>query len=159
MNSGISRGSVAVASPAAAPAAAVAAAPTAAPAPAVPAATAAATAAAAEATTAAALAGLGLVDGQRPAIVLLAVERGDRRLRLFVRTHLHEPEAFAPAGVAVADHLSAAHRAVLREQLLQLRAVHVVAQVSDVQPPAHQVLLYCALGRLVTVRPGADPKV
>src|SRR5688572_2519824 len=82
------------------------------------------TAAAAEAAPAAAaaavLAGPGLVDGQGPAVGLLAVEGGDGRLRLLVGLHLHEAEALGAAGVAVHDDLGRLHRAVGLEQLREV---------------------------------------
>src|SRR5207302_1804634 len=76
------------------------------------AATAAAAVATAAATTAAIFAGLGLVDGKITAVVLLAVEGRDRGLGLLIGAHLDETETLAAAGVPVADHLSALHRAV-----------------------------------------------
>src|SRR5687768_11248323 len=141
----------AAAATAAATAVAAAATPTAAATTAVAAATAAAAATAttvaaatAAATTAATiLAGLGFVDRQRPAAVLLAVQRRDRGLRLVVATHFHEPEALRAPGHAVADHFGALHRAVLREQLFQVRARDVVAQVTHVQLLAHWIAPVC----------------
>jgi hypothetical protein len=99
----------------------------------------AATAEAAPATTAAAavLAGTGFVDGEGPAVVLLAVEGRDRRVGFLVVGHLDEPEALAPAGVPVVDHLGGQDLPVRAEQLLQLRAIHRVAQVPDVQLLSH----------------------
>src|SRR4051812_10162213 len=75
---------------------------------------------------------LGLVDRERPAVVLLPVEGRDRRLRLRVAAHLDEPEALAPAGVPVLNDLGAGHRAVLGAQLLQVGVGDVVAEVPDV---------------------------
>jgi hypothetical protein len=66
------------------------------------------------------LAGLGLVDGQLAAVVLLSVEGGDRGLRLLLATHLHEPESFAAAGVPVGNDFSRLNRPVLRKQLLEV---------------------------------------
>ena len=98
---------------AAATAAAVAAAATTAAAAPAAATTAAVATAAAAATARAVFAGLGLVDGQGAAVVLLAVEGGDGGLGLVVAAHLDEAEALAPAGVAVLDDFGALDGAVL----------------------------------------------
>src|SRR5687767_11828785 len=119
-------GLVAVAAAPAAPAAVATAAAAAA-------ATTAAVAAAATAATAAVFLGLGLVDGERAPTAFLAVERRDGRLGLRVAAHLDEPEALAAARVAVRDDLRAGHGAVTGEHLLELRAIDVVAQISDIQ--------------------------
>jgi hypothetical protein len=65
---------------------------------------------------------LGLVHGEGPAILFLTVQGGDGSLRFIVGTHLNESETLAAACLAVADHFSAAHGAVLTEQLFQFRA-------------------------------------
>src|SRR5205807_1219326 len=120
--------------------AAISAAPTAA----APAATVAATATAAApaATVSAAPAplfpGLGLVDRQVPAPVVVPVEPLDGRLRLGVRAHLHEAESLRAVRVPVDDDLGALHRAELGEQRLQVGLVHVVGQVADVKLVAHR---------------------
>src|SRR5262245_21976091 len=64
------------------------------------------------AATRALFARLGFVDGQRAAIVLLAVERGDRGLRFGVAAHLDKAEALAAAGLAIRDYLGAGDLAV-----------------------------------------------
>ncbi|CAA9405275.1 MAG: hypothetical protein AVDCRST_MAG64-1945 [uncultured Phycisphaerae bacterium] len=94
---------------------------------------AAATVPAAAAATRAVLTRLGHVDGQVAAVDVLAVQGVDRGLGLLVGAHLDEAEALAAAGVPVADDLCALHRTVLREELLEIRAGRVVAQVPDVQ--------------------------
>src|SRR4051794_3243278 len=101
---------------------------------AVPAATAAAelATATAAAATGAVFLGLGLIDGEVAAVVGLAVEGGDGGLRLGVAAHLDEAEALAAAGVAVLDDFRALDGAVLREQLLEVRAGGVVAEIADV---------------------------
>jgi len=84
------------------------------------AATTAAAAATVAATAAAAwplLAGLGFVDGQRPAVMFLAVQCGNRRLGFLVAGHFDKAEAFAAAGHLVHDHSGAFDRSVLREHL------------------------------------------
>src|SRR5687767_97187 len=68
----------------------------------------AAAAVAAAATTAAAAAtAFGfrprLVDGQRAAVRLLAVQRGNCRLGLLIAAHFHEAESLGTAGVPVHD--------------------------------------------------------
>src|SRR6266481_1689783 len=119
-------------------AATAAAAPTAAAAVSATATTAAATTVttAAAATTAAAtgavFAGLGFIDREGPAVMLLAVKGGDCRLGLGIRAHLNESETLAAAGLAVGNDFGGLHGTVLSEQLLQVRARRVVAQVPDV---------------------------
>jgi hypothetical protein len=54
--------------------------------------------------------------------MFLTVQSGDRSLGFFVTAHLDESESLASTGLAIADHLRALHRAVLREQLFQIRA-------------------------------------
>ena len=87
----------------------------------------------AAATARAVFAGLGFVDGQRPAAVLLAVQRGDRRLRFVVGAHLDEPEALAPAGVRSLMTSALCTVPCCANSCSQVRAVNVVAQVPDVQ--------------------------
>src|SRR5262249_7350606 len=82
----------------------------------------------------------GFVDGQGAAVVLLAVEGRDRGFRLGVTAHLDEPETLAPPGLPVGDDLGALDRAVLREELFQLRAIDLIAEVTDVQLLAHETL-------------------
>jgi hypothetical protein len=81
----------------------------------------------------------GFVDGQRPAAVLLAVERRDRGLGFVVAAHLHKTETFASAGVAVVDDLGRHDGAVLAEQLLEFRAINAVAQVPNIKLLTHYV--------------------
>jgi hypothetical protein len=102
-----------------------------------------ATAAATESTTpaptaaAAVFARAGFVDSEGAAAVLLAVEGGDGRLSLVIRGHLDEPEALGPPGVAIVDDLRGNHGPVLSEQLLEFRAIHLVAEVPDVKLLTH----------------------
>ena len=60
--------------------------------------------AAATTATGAVFAGLGHVNGQSSAGVILAIQGSDRRLCLGLRGHLDESKAFGAAGVAVGDH-------------------------------------------------------
>jgi hypothetical protein len=98
------------------------------------------TAAAASVTTATAaiLAGLGFVDGEPSAVVFLVVEAVDGGLGLGLGVHLDEPEPLAPAGVAVLDDLGALDGPELREELLELRAVDLIGQITDIQLLAHR---------------------
>src|SRR5262245_31957080 len=66
----------------------------------------------------------GLVDCETTAVVILLVERFDRGLCVALRAHLDEPEALAPACVAVGNHLRALHGAELRKQLFQVGTAH-----------------------------------
>jgi len=84
------------------------------------------------ATTRALFTGTGFVNGQGSAIVLLAVERGNRRRSLFIAGHLDEAETFASAGLTVADDLRRLNLAVSAEQLFQLRSFDLVAQITDI---------------------------
>jgi hypothetical protein len=54
--------------------------------------------------------------------MFLTVQGCDSCLSFFIATHLDESESLAAAGFPVADHFSALHGAVLREQLFQIRA-------------------------------------
>jgi hypothetical protein len=57
----------------------------------------------------------------------------DGCLRLVVAAHFHKAEALAAAGPAVLNHLSTGNRAEGSEQVLQIGATDVVAQVPNVQ--------------------------
>jgi len=91
-----------------------------------------ATATTAAAATRAVFARLGFIDGQRAAVVLLAIEARNRGLRLFVGAHLHESKALTAARVAVRNDFRRLHASVRREQLFQIRARCVVAQITYV---------------------------
>src|SRR5579871_3321384 len=77
--------------------------------------------------------GLGLVDGQVPAVVLTGVQAPDRRLGLIVGVHLHESEPLRAIGVPINDDLGALDRPERGEQRLQVALVDVVGEVPDVQ--------------------------
>jgi hypothetical protein len=81
-----------------------------------------ATTVAASATTATAAVFLRtrFVDGQGAAIMLLAVDRGDRGRGLFVAGHFDKAKTLAATRVAVVDDLGAGDRAMLREQLFEV---------------------------------------
>lgn len=104
------------------------------------AATTAATTAVATTTAAAAtlFAGPGFVDGQRTSVVLLIMQGADCGLGFLIAAHLNKGEALAATGIAILDHLSALNRAELAEQLLEVLATRVVAQVPHVQLLTHR---------------------
>jgi hypothetical protein len=52
------------------------------------------------------------VDGQRPAVVLLAIEGRDCRLRFLIIGHFHEPEPLTAASVPIVDDLGRHHLTV-----------------------------------------------
>src|SRR4051812_44954145 len=89
-------------------------------------------AAASAAAAAAVFLRLGLVDGEGPAVLFDAVQRGDRRLCFGVISHLDKSEALASAGVAIGDDLRTFDGAVRGEKILECRAIDFVAQVTNV---------------------------
>jgi hypothetical protein len=89
-------------------------------------------------TAASVFARLGLVDGQASAVVILVVEAVNRGQGLGLGVHLDESESLAPAGVAVLNDLGALDGAELREQLLKLRAVDLIGQITNIQLLAHR---------------------
>jgi hypothetical protein len=97
------------------------------------------TTAAVAAPTAAAtfLTGLGFVDRQVPAVVVMTVETLDGRLRLGVGPHLHESEPLRAVGVPIDDDLCALDRPEWREQRLKVGLIDVVSQVADIQLLTH----------------------
>jgi hypothetical protein len=84
------------------------------------------------------LARFGLVHGQFATAVLLFVERCDCRLGFEFVFHFDKPKTLAAAGISIINDLRAIHDSVCGEQLLQFRAVHFVAQISDVEFFAHK---------------------
>jgi hypothetical protein len=64
--------------------------------------------------------------------MLLAVQGGDRRLGFLIGAHFDKAEALAAAGVAVVDDLRGDDSPVLTEQLLELRAINLIAEVPDI---------------------------
>jgi hypothetical protein len=93
--------------------------------------------AATTASTTAVFARAGFVDGEGTSAVLLTIEGRNRRLGFVIRAHLDEAEALAAAGVTVVDDLRGDHSPVLTKQLLQFRAIHLVAQISNIQLLTH----------------------
>jgi hypothetical protein len=76
--------------------------------------------------------GFGFVDGERTAVVFLAVQCRNSSLSFIIGPHLDESESLAAAGFPVADDFCAGHGAVLRKQLFQIRASRGIAEISDV---------------------------
>jgi hypothetical protein len=79
----------------------------------------------------------GFVDGQSTAAMLLTVQGCDRRLGFLIGPHFDEPESLGSAGVTVVDDLGRDNRAVLAKQLLELRAIDLVAQIPNVKLLTH----------------------
>jgi len=82
--------------------------------------------------TAAVLARLRLVDRQRAALQLGAVQGDDRRLRLRLVRHLDEAEAAGATRVAVRRYARGCNRAVRRESGLEVALARVKTKVSNV---------------------------
>src|SRR5207249_9763505 len=83
----------------------------------------------------------GLAHVERPALEVLAVELGDRLLRLAGRAHLDEPEAARLPGGAIGDDGDRLARPGLREHGLQVLARGVEGKVADEDLLAHLSLL------------------
>ena len=64
--------------------------------------------------------------------MLLTVQRRDRRLGFLIGAHFDETEPLGSAGVAIIDDLRRDHGPVLSKQLLEFRAIHLVAQVANI---------------------------
>jgi hypothetical protein len=72
--------------------------------------------------------------------MIVTVEAFDRRIGVGVVIHLDEPEASAPAGLPIAEHLRRSDLAILLEQLLEILGSHRVGQVSDIKPFRHRIM-------------------
>src|SRR5947209_9052257 len=83
------------------------------------------------------LARLGDVDGQVPAVEVVAVELSDGSLALFLRGHLDEAEATRAAGVAILNDRGRLDRAGLREMLTEIFARSLEREVADVKFHGH----------------------
>src|SRR5207249_11094397 len=79
----------------------------------------------------------GLAHVQRAALQILAIELGDRLLRLARRAHLDEAEAARLPGGAIGDDRDRLARPGLREQRLQVLARGVEGKVADEDLLAH----------------------
>jgi hypothetical protein len=90
------------------------------------------TTAAAAATAATALALLGLVDAERTAVELRAVELRDGRASLFRRPHRHESKAARLAGLAVLDDVDVRDFAALCKCLAQRLSRSLKGQIAYV---------------------------
>jgi hypothetical protein len=69
------------------------------------------------------------------------IQRRDGCLGFFVTAHFDESKPLAPARVAIVDDLRRDDLAVCTEQLFQLRTIHLIAQVADVQLLTHLISL------------------
>jgi hypothetical protein len=105
--------------------------------------------AAATPATPAVFARAGFVHGEGAAVMLLPVEGCDRGLGFLIVRHLDEPKPLAASGVPVVDDLRGKNLSMRAEQLLQLGAVNLVAQVADIQLLSHRPISY----EWVTTRP------
>lgn len=85
---------------------------------------------AATATTTAAFLRTGFIHGEIAAFNVLAIECGDRVLRLLIGAHFDETEAFGASGFTVGDHLRRLHRTVFGKHLFQVVTADTVAQVA-----------------------------
>src|SRR4051812_47469248 len=77
------------------------------------------------------------VDGQVPAVEVVAVEPLDGGLALLLRSHLDEAEAARAARVAVFDYRSRLDRARLCEVLTKIFARSLEREVADVKFHGH----------------------
>lgn len=80
---------------------------------------------------------LGLVDAQRTAVDVLAVDLVDRLLGLIRGAHRHEREAARTAGLAIEDDVDVRDLTVAREELADGVAGGVEGKVAYVQSGAH----------------------
>src|SRR6185503_8704888 len=78
-----------------------------------------------------------LVDFHRSAAERLLVKLLDGHLRLRVGAHLDKRKSPPLARELVTGHEHGCDRARLREQLLDLRLLHLVGEIADVQPATH----------------------
>jgi hypothetical protein len=92
----------------------------------------------ATASAASIFAGLGFVDRESTAVVLAIVKTIDGGQGFGLAIHLHKAEPFASPGVAVLDHLGALNGPELGEELLELRAIDLIGQITDIQLLAHR---------------------
>src|SRR5262249_43630626 len=89
------------------------------------------------AATAALRLGPRLVDRQRSAVVVLAMQSGDRRLRLLRRAHLHKGKSLRASGHPIHDELDRFDGPEGLEQLEQVAVGHGVPQVADIEFLGH----------------------
>src|SRR6186713_224143 len=96
-----------------------------------------------------------LVHLHRAAAERLLVKLFDGHLRFRVGAHLDERKPPSLPRELVAGHEHRSHRTRLREQLFELRLLHLVREIPDVQPAAHVTLLTRALDSRRTDPTGA----
>jgi hypothetical protein len=92
---------------------------------------------------AAIIAGFGFIDLECPTFHFIAVQCGDRRLRLFIAAHLNKTETPTPSRLTIHDHFGTFNRAVLAENLLQGSVINIEAKISNIEVLTHYVLLLC----------------
>jgi hypothetical protein len=95
------------------------------------------TTATATAATTSWLARTGFIHGERPAVVLGAVDAADRGLGLFIAAHFDKAKTLAAAGVAIHDHFGALNRSEFTKQLVEIRVRNVITQIANVQLLSH----------------------
>src|SRR4029077_5044192 len=79
----------------------------------------------------------GFVDRQRAALVLLLIEPLNGRLRFGIGAHFYKTKPLAAPGLTILDDLRTGYRAILAEQLFQIRAAHRVPQIPHIQLLTH----------------------
>src|SRR5207244_8113299 len=79
----------------------------------------------------------GLVDRQRAALVILAVQGIDGLLGLGVIVHFHKAKAPGAAGLPIGDHLGSSHVAVLLKQGQEVVGRRLPCEVADVDILRH----------------------
>src|SRR4051794_37733263 len=87
--------------------------------------------------TATAFTGPSFVDRKCPTVVLLPIDRGNGCLGVLIILHFDKAKTFAPAGVAVHDHLSTLNRPDFTKHLVEIRARNVVTQIATIKLLSH----------------------
>src|SRR2546425_2376717 len=75
---------------------------------------------------------LGLIDGEGPALKLLALELDNRRSGGGAIVHLDKAKAFGAAGVAIRDHPDLIHHAIRLEELAEVAVGGAERQIADI---------------------------
>jgi hypothetical protein len=77
------------------------------------------------------------IDYHIPAVILLAVELGDRVVGIVFGSHFHEPKSTRSAGLPVKNNICGFDRAGRRKILVQIFTCHAKRQVSNVKFITH----------------------
>ena len=80
--------------------------------------------------------GPGLVNGERAAIKLGAIELGDRLVRIF-RTHGNESESLGSSSIAIRDNAHGLNRSNLRKQTVKVFLSCLKREISNVNFLCH----------------------